>query len=76
VTPRRISDAVILGAVANPVPYPRPQRGHGAKAALLGAAAGAFSGFGVFSHFCLNGCQSGEVGLGISTTAVDALVGR
>jgi hypothetical protein len=67
-----------LGALiggAFPAPHPRPLRGHGAKAALLGAAAGALWGFGVFSHFCLNGCQSGEVGLGISTTAVGALAG-
>jgi hypothetical protein len=67
-----------LGALiggAFPAPHPRPLRGHGAKAALLGAAAGALWGFGVFTHFCLNGCQSGEVGLGISTTAVGALAG-
>jgi hypothetical protein len=65
--------ALIGGAF--PAPRARPLRGHGARAALLGAAAGALWGFGVFAHFCLNGCQSGEVGLGVSTTAVGALAG-
>jgi hypothetical protein len=65
--------ALIGGAF--PAPHPRPLRGHGAKAALLGAVVGAAWGFGLFSHFCLNGCSSGEVGLGAYTTTVGALAG-
>lgn len=58
-----------------PAPHPRPLRGHAVKAALLGTLAGAMWGFGLFTHFCLNGCNPGEVRFGLSTAAVGALAG-
>jgi hypothetical protein len=58
-----------------PAPHPRPVRGNPVKAALIGACAGGLWGFGPFSRFCLNGCHSDQVALGVSTTAVGALVG-
>lgn len=58
-----------------PAPHPRPLRGHAARAALLGATAGALWGFGVFPHFCLNGCNASEVRFGVSSAAVGALAG-
>ena len=72
----------LLGGVAGtlvggmfPAPHPRPQRGHAARAALLGATAGALWGFGVFPHFCINGCNPSEVRFGLSSAAVGALAG-
>jgi hypothetical protein len=67
-----------VGALAGGLiaaPRPRPLRGNPVKAALIGACAGAIWGFGPFSHFCLNGCHSDQVVIGLSTTAVGALAG-
>ena len=50
-------------------------RGQAVKTALIGGGAGALWGFGVFSQFCLNGCHSEDVVMGISTMAVGALAG-
>jgi hypothetical protein len=65
--------ALVGGSV--PAPHPRPLRGHAARAALLGAIAGALWGFGVFPHFCINGCTTEEVAFGLSNAAVGALAG-
>jgi len=58
-----------------PAPHPRPLRGDPGRAALLGASAGALWGFGVFPHFCLNGCSTGEIVFALSNTAAGALAG-
>jgi hypothetical protein len=68
-----IAGAIIGGQFGSP--HPRPLHGHGARAALVGAVAGALWGFGVFPHFCLNGCNPGEVRFGLSNAAVGALAG-
>jgi len=68
-----VAGALVGGAF--PAPHPRPLRGHAARAALLGTLAGAMWGFGLFTHFCLNGCNPGEVRFGLSTAAVGALAG-
>jgi hypothetical protein len=68
----------LTGAIVGgffPAPHARPLRGHARRAALLGASAGALWGFGVFPHFCLNGCSSGEVAFALSNTAAGALAG-
>jgi hypothetical protein len=67
-----------VGALAGGLiaaPRSRPLRGNSVKAALIGAGAGAIWGFGLFSHFCFNGCHSDQVVIGLSTTAVGALTG-
>jgi hypothetical protein len=56
-------------------PHPRPLHGHAVKAALVGTIAGALWGFGVFNHFCIDGCHPSEVRFGLSTAAVGALAG-
>jgi hypothetical protein len=58
-----------------PAPRPRPLRGNAPRAVLIGATAGALWGFGVFPHFCLNGCSREEVAFGVSNVAVGALAG-
>jgi hypothetical protein len=68
-----IAGALVGGSIR--AAHQRPMRGHVAKAVLLGATAGALWGFGVFPRFCLNGCSSGEVALGVSSAAVGALAG-
>ena len=64
----------LIGGMVND-PRPRPLHDHAAKAALVGAIAGAMWGFGVFTHFCLNGCNATEVRFGLSSAAVGALGG-
>ncbi len=64
----------LFGGMVN-APHPRPLRGHPAKAALVGTIAGAMWGFGLFTHFCADGCNPSEVRFGISTAAVGALAG-
>jgi hypothetical protein len=66
-----ITGALVGGAF--PAPEHRVRRP--ARFMLVGAGAGALWGFGAFWQFCLNGCRSEEVALGISATAVGALVG-
>jgi glucose uptake protein GlcU len=64
----------LVGGMVN-APHPRPLHGHAAKAALVGTLAGAMWGFGLFTHFCADGCNPSEVRFGISTAAVGALGG-
>jgi hypothetical protein len=68
-----VAGALVGGAFT--APHPRPLRGRPAKAALVGTVAGAMWGFGLFTHFCLNGCNPSEVRFGISTAAVGAIAG-
>jgi hypothetical protein len=56
-------------------PKPRPLRGHPVRSTVIGAGAGALWSFGLFWQFCLNGCRSEEVVVGVSTTGVGALAG-
>lgn len=68
----------IVGALvggAFPAATERPLRGQPRRAALIGAAAGALWSFGLFFHFCADGCRSEEVILGLSTTSTGALAG-
>jgi hypothetical protein len=64
----------LVGGMVN-APHPRPLHGHAAQAALVGTLAGAIWGFGLFTHFCADGCNPSEVRFGISTAAVGALGG-
>ena len=68
-----LADALIGGMVK--APQSRPLHGHAVKAALVGTIAGAVWGFGVFTHFCLNGCNPTEVRFGLSSAAIGALGG-
>jgi hypothetical protein len=64
----------LVGGMVN-APHPRPLRGHAAKAAFVGTLAGAMWGFGLFTHFCADGCNLSQVRFGISTAAAGALAG-
>ena len=64
----------LVGGMVN-APHPRPLHGHAVKAAWIGTLAGAMWGFGLFTHFCLNGCNPDEVRFGLSTAAVGAVAG-
>jgi hypothetical protein len=84
-TSAAITGALITGAIGAAAgalvggmfsaPHPRPLRGHAVQAALVGTLAGAMWGFGVFTHFCADGCNPREVRFGISIAAVGALAG-
>jgi hypothetical protein len=69
-----LAAGALVGGMVN-APHSRPLHGHAAQAALIGTLAGAMWGFGLFTHFCLNGCNPGEVRFGLSTAAVGALAG-
>ena len=68
-----IAGGLVGGAFS--APKPRPLQGHPVRTTLIGAGAGALSGFGLFSRFCANGCRSEEIVLGFSTTTAGALAG-
>jgi len=68
-----IAGGLVGGAFS--APNPRPLRGHPVRTTLIGAAAGALWSFGLFWHFCTDGCRSEEVIFGVSSTGTGALAG-
>jgi hypothetical protein len=68
-----IAGGLIGGAFSAPKSH--PLRGHPVRSTAIGAVAGSLWSFGLFWQFCLNGCRSEEVVLGVSTTGVGALAG-